>query len=115
MTELFSTLAPIVGGPAVAIIAVVYIYLKINTERKNTKTKRDKDSEDIHDKILKHDFEIAKLKDDMVLHNTVQQDLQHQLNVLSEATAKLSISVEHFSESVRDLKDEIKELRNKNG
>lgn len=101
---------PHLGAPAVTLLLAIFLYFKMNNERKATKVERDKDSEEIHDKLLKHDFEIQHLKDDYVLQRTINEDVSKQITELSKAVATLSFSVQEFAQSVKELRADIKEL-----
>jgi len=111
MESALASLLPTLGGPAIAIIIVVYLYLKITSQRKETKAERDKDSQDIHDKIMKHEFEISNLKGEQTHNKQIQEDLQKQITILSESVCKLSVSVEHFSKAVEELRQDMKDAR----
>lgn len=96
---------------AIPLVVCVCFYIFIQAKRKETKAERDKDSMEIHDSILKMQFELQSLKDDKVLVHTVQSDLQEQVNQLTTAVAKLSVSVEQFSQAVTELRNDIREMR----
>lgn len=106
-----SVILQFVPQTAIPLVVCVCFYLKLQAKRKETKSERDKDSQELHDKLLKHDFEIQSLKDDKVLVHTVQSDLQEQVNQLTTAVAKLSVSVEQFSQAVTELRNDIRQMR----
>lgn len=111
MEAILSTIIPLMPSAAIPLVVCVIFYIYIQSKRKSTKAERDADSADIHDAILKMQFDISTLKDDRALARTVQDDIQKQINQLTTAVAKLSISVQNFSDAVKDLRDDIKELR----
>lgn len=111
MENVLTSLLPTLGGPAIAIIIVIYLYLKINRDRKDTKLERDKDSIELHDKILKHDFELTSMKDQLAYHRTIQDDLAKQINILSESVAKFSVAVDNLTESIKEIKSDLKERK----
>lgn len=108
MIELVSTVLPYIAPSAlpVVIVAIVcfYIYRKIGNERKETKAERDNDSREIHDKILKHDFEIANLKGIVVEHKNTLEDLREQVAILNTNIVKLTVVVENLTKSWRGEK-----------
>lgn len=63
--EALATLVPSLGGPAVALLLVIFMYLKIQAKRKETKIERDQDSQALHDSVLKLQFDVARLKGDL--------------------------------------------------
>lgn len=111
--EALTTVLPFIPQAAIPLVICVCFYLFIQSKRKETKNERDKDSQEIHDDIIKLKFEVQALKDDKVLVHTVQTDLQEQVNQLTTAVAKLSVSVEQFSEAVKELREDIKDMRKK--
>lgn len=111
--ESLATVLPFIPQAAIPLVICVCFYLFIQSKRKETKIERDKDSQEIHDDIIKLKFEVQALKDDKVLVHTVQSDLQEQVNQLTTAVAKLSVSVEQFSEAVKELREDIKDMRKK--
>jgi len=113
MESALASLLPTLGGPAIAILIVIFMYLKITSARKETKAERDKDSQEIHDKIIKHDFEIANLKGDFAQQRNVNEDLNKQIVELSKAVAQFSVAVETLTQAVAELKQDIREMRNK--
>ena len=113
MEAAFTALLPTLGGPAIAILIVVFMYLKITSARKATAVERDKDSQEIHDKILKHDFEITNLKGEFSQQRNVNDDLNKQIVELSKAVAQFSVAVDTLTQAVAELKQDIRDMRNK--
>lgn len=111
--ESIAAVLPFIPQAAIPLVICVCFYLFIQSKRKETKNERDKDSQEIHDDLIKLKFEVQALKDDKVLVHTVQTDLQEQVNQLTTAVAKLSVSVEQFSEAVKELREDIKDMRKK--
>ena len=99
-----TTILSYVPQTAIPIVVVAIAYLKINADRKNTKEIRDKDSLELHDRILKHDFLIGQIKDNLTLYQTVQEDLKTELNILNTNVAKLTVVVDSLRETVKELK-----------
>lgn len=81
-------------GNPVAIIAAVVVYVIIYLQRNNTASKRDADSQSIHDDILKLRFEVDNLKHSDVHKEEILEDLRNQLNILNTNLAKLSVTIE---------------------
>lgn len=95
---------PYVPQTAIPLVVVAIAYFKINGDRKTTKEQRDKDSLELHDKLLKHDFLIGQLKDNLSLYQTVQEDLKTELNILNTNVAKLTVVVDSLRDTVKELK-----------
>ena len=55
MEETILSQIPGLGPAAIALIVVIYIYLKISSDRKTTKAERDEDSRQLHDTMIRHD------------------------------------------------------------
>lgn len=79
--------------------------IKVKADRTETKLNRDKDSMELHDKILKHDFMIAQLKDQQSLTATVVDDLRDQCAALNTNIVKLDTNVANLTEAIRELKE----------
>ena len=93
------------------IAGLVKIYgdmLKMKSQRAETAVRRDKDSAELRDKVLAHDFAITALKDSQQLHSVVMQDMQQTMSELNVNCAKLSVVVEQLVSTVKDLKKEAK-------
>lgn len=99
-----ATILSYVPQTAIPIVVVAIAYLKINSDRKNTKVERDKDSLEIHDKMLKHDFLIGQLKDNYQFMRTVLDDLRDTTNNINLAICKLDSSVNNLTDTVKELK-----------
>lgn len=77
---------------------------KQKADRADTKLARDKDSQELHDKVLKHDFAISQLKDAQSLQATVVDDLRDQCSALNANIVKLDTNVANLTEAIKELK-----------
>ena len=102
--ELINAIAPYVPQYAWPVLILVLGYAKIQSDRKKTREVRDADSTDLHDKILKHDFMIAQLKDNQTLQAQVLEDLRDAVSAMNVGVAKLEVSVTSLTEAVKELK-----------
>ena len=102
--EWLVNILPYVPQYAIPIVIVAIAYKKIDSDRQATKTVRDKDSLEIRDRILKHDFLIGQIKDNLTLYQTVQEDLKTELNILNTNVAKLTVVVDSLRDTVKELK-----------
>lgn len=96
LSPLLENISPGALPIVVTVLGIAFIYRKIVIDRKVTKVVRDKDSESIHDTLLRHNFEIGRLKDSQVLHDTVLNDLREQIAILNSNIARLSAQMEIF-------------------
>ena len=77
---------------------------KQKADRADTKAARDRDSIEVHDKILKHEFAISQLKDAQSLQATVVDDLRDQCSALNANIVKLDTNVANLTEAIKELK-----------
>jgi TolA-binding protein len=77
---------------------------KQKADRADTKAARDKDSQELHDKVLKHDFAISQLKDAQSLQATVVDDLRDQCSALNANIVKLDTNVANLTEAIKELR-----------
>ena len=91
-------------GALTMLVKVYTDILRIKADRSSTKEARDKDSQELHDQVLKNTLAITTLKDNQALHATVMDDLRDAVSVLNTNVAKLGVVVDNLSEAVRELK-----------
>ena len=94
-------------GLLLAITALVKVWtdiVKLKKDRMETKESRDKDSQELHDTVLKHEFAITSLKDSQTFTTSVVEDLREQCATLNTNIAKLDVNVGNLTEVIRDLK-----------
>lgn len=77
---------------------------KQKMDRTETKAQRDKDSQELHDKVLSHSFAIQQLKDAQSLTATVVDDLRDTCAQLNSNIVKLDTNVSNLTDAVRELK-----------
>jgi len=90
------------SGNVTAIIAAVVVYVIIYLQRNSTASRRDEDSQGIHDDILKLRFEVDNLKHSDVHKEEILEDLRNQLNILNTNLAKLSVTIEGMEKRNED-------------
>lgn len=96
MEAVITAIMPYVPSNAVALVAVAIVYIIIQAKRKETKTERDADANEIHDKLLKHDFEINNMKGTVGHHDDILEDLREQVNLLNVNIVKLTVSLKNL-------------------
>lgn len=99
MEQLITLIAPYIPAACWPLILVIGLYFIINKQRKDTKQTRDQDSLALHDKILKHDFEISNLKGQSVAHDTIINDLREQIALLNTNLVRLSVLIERMEKN----------------
>ena len=108
MTELITAIVPYISPAAfptvVVVLGLFYIYRKIGNERQITKTQRDNDSLQIHDQLLKHDFEIANLKGQSIHHEQILDDLRQQVTILNQNLSVVVTKLDTLAEAIKELK-----------
>lgn len=77
---------------------------KQKADRLLTKESRDKDSLELHDKVLKLEFTTTQLKDQQALTATVVDDLRDQCSALNTNIVKLDMAVANLTEAIKELK-----------
>ena len=96
------------SGNVTAIIAAVTVYVIIYLQRNSTASKRDNDSQEIHDKIQKNTWEIARIKENDVHTDQVLEDLRQQCNELNVNLAVVTQKLDNLIDAIKGLKHEDK-------
>lgn len=79
--------------------------LAVKQARADTAQLRNKDSQELHDKVLKHDFQIGQLKDQQSLTATVVDDLRDTCNTLNVNIVRLDGAVNNLAEVIKEMKE----------
>lgn len=79
--------------------------LAVKADRASTAETRNKDSQELHDKVLKHDFQIGQLKDQQSLTATVVDDLRDTCNTLNVNIVRLDGAVNNLAEVIKEMKE----------
>ena len=112
LVQLISLVPPVAIPLVVVIIGIAYFYFKfkgIEQDRLNTKQQRDTDSQEVHDKLLTHDFKIANLQGVVDLHRDKLDSIDKQLAVVNQELVKLNLSVEHLGAALKEQNEIMKE------
>lgn len=98
--------AAVVGllGALTMLVKVYTDILRIKADRNSTKEARDKDSQEMHDKLLAQGFAIQQLKDSQALTSTVVDDLRDQCATLNANIVKLDVNVGNLTDAIKELK-----------
>lgn len=105
--ELWATL---IGG-VVLLLTQAAAFLKVYTDLAKTKADRiqtaelrNKDSQELHDKVLKLEFTTTQLKDQQALTATVVDDLRDQCATLNTNIVKLDMAVANLTDAIKELR-----------
>ena len=115
MEKLLIELVGMVPPSSIALVVVIIVlailggrlwlkFAEMQKDRSATKESRDKDSTEIHDKLLKHDFELANLKGIVTEHKNVLDDLRDQMNQLNINIVELTVVVKEMNRTWRGEK-----------
>lgn len=91
-------------GNLAALIKVWTDNAKVVKDRIATKLERDKDSTELHDKVLKLEFTTQQLKDSQALTAQVVDDLRDQCSTLNTNIVKLDMAVANLTEVLKELR-----------
>lgn len=103
ITNIISTLSPTALPLVVVIIGIAYLYFKfskLEKARTTTKSVRDSDSQEIHDKLLAHDFKLTELAGIVELHRDKLDSIDKQLTIVNTELVKLNVQVEHLAKAL---------------
>lgn len=103
VTTAISAISPAALPIVICIIGIAYLYFKfgrVQKDREVTKAERDKDSQEIHDKLLTHEFKIAELQGIVNLHRDKLDSIDKQLGIVNQELVKLNIQVEHLANAL---------------
>lgn len=92
--------------------AVIKIWgdnLKTKDDRASTKEARDKDSMELHDKVLSLEFKSTQNKDSINLLFEQVADSNKQIALLNTQLATVLTKMDSVIDTLRELKDDIKE------
>lgn len=108
METIINAIVPTIPGAAWSVIILVlgglYIYRKIESNRKVTKDERDKDSQELHDKIMKHDWEINQIKSDNNHRDVLLDDLRKQVEAVNKNLAVVATKLDNLVEVIKGKK-----------
>lgn len=100
---IISSISPSALPIVIVIIGIAYLYFKFNKlekDRDNTKSARDSDSQEIHDKLLTHDFKLTELAGIVELHRDKLDSIDKQLTIVNTELVKLNVQVEHLAKAL---------------
>ena len=77
---------------------------RTKADRIATRTARDQDSQDLHDKVQKNTWDIAAIKSENGHHEQVIEQLQAQINTLNTTLATTNTKLVVLVDAIKELK-----------
>lgn len=93
----------ITSGP-IGIVSAAIVYIIVYLQRNSTKADRDKDSQELHDAILKIQFKQSELDGRTVHHAEILDSLTQQINILNNNLSLLTQKLDYLNEYIKDIK-----------
>lgn len=122
MAETITALIAAIPSGALPIVVLLlgfsYLYFKfgkVEKDREATKSQRDKDSESIHDQLLRHEFKLTELSGIVNLHKDKLDSIDKQLGIVNQELVKLNVQVEHLANALEKQNEIMMGLRTKDG
>lgn len=105
MSELIKVVLPYVSPAALPLLICVALYFnfkvkQINSDRATTKTIRDEDSLKVHDELMKHSWELSRIKEDNSHRDQLLEDLRKQVEAVNSNLAVVATKLDHLVEAV---------------
>ena len=85
--------------------------VKLTTDRAATAAARDRDSQELHDKVLQLEFNAGQAKDNIGLLFTKVEDSNKQISLLNTQVAQVLTKMDSVIEGLGELKKDFKEAR----
>lgn len=89
---------------AAGLVKVWQDLAKTKASRAETATRRDQDSQELHDAVQKAVWDIQLLKDNAQHRDTLIEDLQKQINTLNSTLAVTNVQLNTLVEAIKELK-----------
>ena len=93
----------ITSGP-IGIVSAAVVYIIVYLQRNSTKADRDKDSQELHDAVLKIQFKLSELDGRTVHHAEILDSLTQQINILNNNLSLLTQKLDYLNEYIKDIK-----------
>ena len=94
----------ITSGP-VGIVSAAIVYIIVYLQRNSTKAGRDKDSQELHDAVLKIQFKLSELDGRTVHHAEILDSLTQQINILNNNLSLLTQKLDYLNEYIKEIKN----------
>lgn len=107
VTSLLASIDPHALPFVIIIVVLGYLYFKfrrVEADRIETKQIRDKDSEEIHDMLMKNTWEINRIKEDNSHRDVILEDLKAQVNIVNQNLAVVATKLDNLVEVIKEKK-----------
>lgn len=94
----------ITSGP-VGIVSAAIVYIIVYLQRNSTKADRDKDSQELHDAVLKIQFKQSELDGRTVHHAEILDSLTQQINILNNNLSLLTQKLDYLNDYIKEIKN----------
>jgi uncharacterized membrane-anchored protein YhcB (DUF1043 family) len=94
----------ITSGP-IGIVSAAIVYIIVYLQRNSTKADRDKDSQELHDAILKIQFKQSELDGRTVHHAEILDSLTQQINILNNNLSLLTQKLDYLNDYIKEIKN----------
>lgn len=101
--EVLKLVSPSAIPLVVVLLGGFWIYRKtqnIEQARKITKVERDDDSKKMHDELLRHSWELSRIKDDNSHRDQLLEDLRKQVEAVNSNLAVVATKLDNLVEAV---------------
>lgn len=85
---------------------------EIKKERTETKTERDRDSQELHDKVIKLECTCETHKTLLARQQEILDKSNNQIFMLNNQLAKVIVKMENIIDCLKELKDDFKDKGN---
>lgn len=102
--EVFKLISPTALPLVVVLLGGLYLWLKfgrMEKDRQETKIQRDSDSQNIHDEIQRHSWELNRIKEDNGHRDQLLEDLRKQVEAVNSNLAVVATKLDHLVDAVR--------------
>lgn len=106
-TSLLASIDPHALPFVIIIVVLGYLYFKfkrVEEDRIETKQIRDRDSEEIHDMLMKNTWEINRIKEDNSHRDVILEDLKAQVNIVNQNLAVVATKLDNLVEVIKEKK-----------
>lgn len=98
------------GSPSAILVGVI-VYCIVYFQRKQTCTRRDSDSNEMHDELLKLKFKVTELEGIATLHRDKLESIDKQLSIVNQELVKLNCQIENLVKAMEMQNEIMREIK----
>lgn len=102
--ELIAAIIALLGALTALIKSRIDVQ-SVKSDRAETKVARDRDSQDLHDKVIKLDFQCGANKDMLLEQKNRIDDVMQQICTLNRQLAEVLVKMDHVIDGLHELKE----------